>query len=161
MNNHISKYTREYYENKLPFELGKDHKAKSKGNWKYRGIIFVGLFDEIYDIYIHSSECDKCKKKFKNSQDRCLDHNHLITNDFNVRGVLCQSCNLKNRQKWNNNTGEQYISKRKDKNYTQGFSFKIQKEWNGKHVINTKRKTLEAAIELRNKFMAENPQYFD
>ena len=62
MNNHISKYTREYYENKLPFELYKYHKTNSRWVWEKRGIIFDGLFEEIYDIYIHCSECDKCKQ---------------------------------------------------------------------------------------------------
>ena len=160
MNNHISKYTREYYDNKLPFELYKYHKKSKKNDWKKRGIIFVGLFDEIYDIYIHATNCDKCKKKFKNSQDRKLDHCHLITDDFNVRGVICNSCNTKNHQIWNNNTGEQYISKVKSKTYKQGFYFRIQKYWNGKRVINKRRTTLEEAIKCRDKFMADNPQYF-
>jgi hypothetical protein len=26
---------------------------------------------------------------------RCLDHDHSITDRFNVRGVLCGKCNLK------------------------------------------------------------------
>ena len=144
----------------LPFKLGNDHKAKSRWGWEKRGIIFVGLFDEIYDIYIHSSHCDKCKKKFKDRRDRCLDHDHLITDDFNVREILCISCNSKNHQSWDNNTGEEYISKVKSKKYKQGFCFQIRKEWNGKYVINTQRTTLEEAIELRNKFVADNPQYF-
>ena len=162
MNNHISKYTKEYYDNKLPFELGKDHKAKKKYEWeKRRGMIFNGLFEEIYDIYIHSSHCDKCKNKFKNSRDRKLDHCHLITDDFNVRGVLCSSCNSKNHQIWNNSSGEECIFKVKNKKYTQGFCFKIKKKWNGKYVLRRTRKTLEEAIECRDKFKAENPHYFD
>ena len=145
----------------LPFELYKDHKAKKKYEWKIRGIIFVGLFDEIYDIYIHSSHCDKCKNKFKNSFDRKLDHCHLITDDFNIRGVLCHSCNSKNPQIWDNNTGEECIFKIKHKSYKQGFSFRIKKYWNGKYVLCKSRTTLELAIKCRDKFMAENPQYFD
>ena len=159
MNNHISKYTREYYENKLPFELDKYHKAKMNVHWEKYGMIFVGLFDEIYDIYIHSSECDKCKKKFINRRDRCLDHDHLITDDFNVRGVLCQYCNNKNHQKWNTNTGEQYICKCKNKEYLIGFCFRIRIVRNSKSILDTTRTTLEEAVECRNKFVAENPQY--
>ena len=143
----------------LPFELSKQHKTKMKWIWENRGIIFVGLFDEIYDIYIHCSECDKCKNKFKNCKDRCLDHNHLITNDFNVRGVLCRSCNNKNVQICNNNTGKDYIYKLKDKRATQGFYFIIRIERNSKLVICTSKKTLEEAVECRNKFVADNPQY--
>ena len=120
----------------------------------------MGLEEQIYDIYIHSSECDRCKKKFKDSLDRCLDHDHDITDDFNVRGIVCRSCNTKNHQTWYNNTGEQYISKVKTKKYTQGFCYNIQIKRNGKRVLNTHKKTLEAAIELRDKFIAENPQHF-
>ena len=143
----------------LPFELPKRHKLNMKNTWKRRGIIFIRLFEEIYDIYIHCSECDTCKKKFINSRDRCLDHCHLITDDFNVRGVICRSCNSKNFQKWDSNTGKQLISKIKDKRAKLGFCFQILKHWNGKNVINTRRTTLEKAVECRNKFVADNPQY--
>ena len=143
----------------LPFELTKYHKSSKKYEWKRRGIIFVGLFEEIYDRYIHCSHCDKCKKKFKNSLDRCLDHNHLITDDFNVRNVLCRSCNNKNHQIWNNSTGEKYIYKCKNKKYKQGFAFIIEININGKKVLKHLRTTLELAVECRNKFVADNPQY--
>ena len=143
----------------LPFELRKYHKRKSKYDWEKRGMIFVGLFEEIYDIYIHCSECDKCKNKFKNSKDRKLDHCHLIKDDFNVRGVICSSCNSKNHQSWNTNTGRQLISKVKSKKYTQGFYFQIRKFWNDKLVICKSKTTLELAVEYRNKFVADNPQY--
>ena len=49
----------------LPFELPKYHKLDMKRKWKNRGVIFVGLFEEIYDIYIHSSECDKCIEEYE------------------------------------------------------------------------------------------------
>ena len=164
MNNHISKYTKEYYESikkdKLPFDLRPYHKTNSLSNWNKIGIIFMGLEDQIYDIYIHSSHCDRCKKKFKDSLDRCLDHDHDITDDFNVRGIVCRNCNSINQQIWNNNTGEPYICKAKDKNYAQRFSYQITIIRDGKYVLSKKRKTLEEAIELRNKFIAENPHYF-
>tara|TARA_R110002126_G_scaffold284696_2_gene434566 strand:+ start:53 stop:502 length:450 start_codon:yes stop_codon:yes gene_type:complete len=143
----------------LPFELRKYHKTFSKLNWKNRGIIFAERFNEIYDRYIYSSHCDKCNKKFKKSLDRCLDHDHLITDNFNIRAVLCRNCNTKNNQKWNTNTGQKHIYKVKSKKYTQGFCFRIQIKRNGKYVINTQRTTLELAVELRNKFVADNPQY--
>ena len=145
----------------LPFELRKYHKTFMKTKWKSRGVIFDGLFDEIYDIYIHCSECDKCKKKFKNSKDRQLDHDHLIIDEFNVRAILCNNCNSKNFQvSKSTNTGQDYIFKIKRKGYKQGFCYRIQREWNCKYVLETHRKTLEEAIECRDKFIAENPQYF-
>ena len=144
----------------LPFELSKRHKIVCKWNWKKRGVIFDGSFDKIYDIYIHASNCDKCGKKFKDSRDRCLDHDHLITDKFNIRDVLCQNCNTKVLQKCNNNTGHSHIFKIKSKSYKQGFCFKTLIERDGNVVIHKKRKTLEKAIECRDKFIKENPQYF-
>ena len=167
MDTHISNFTLEYYANlkkdKLPFELSKEHKWRKRSKWKEYGIIFDGLFDEIYDIYIHSSECEKCKKKFKNSIDRQLDHDHSINDAFNIRGIICRFCNLsKKRQYINTNTGYKHITKIKDiKHYKQGFSYNITFYLNNNKRKDFKRITLEKAIECRDNFIKENPQYFD
>jgi hypothetical protein len=110
--------------NELPFSLFKYHKRIMKKVWVKNGIIFVGLFDEIYDIYIHCAKCDECKTPFKNSKDRQLDHDHFITDDFNIRDILCRRChNNKRKQKWHTNTGEEYITKLKNKRYKNGYFF--------------------------------------
>tara|TARA_R110002167_G_scaffold18294_3_gene68783 strand:- start:2866 stop:3327 length:462 start_codon:yes stop_codon:yes gene_type:complete len=62
--------------------------------WKFRGIIWDD-YDIIYDLYINATICDYCSKEFKNSLDRCCDHNHAITDANNIRGFLCQVCNVK------------------------------------------------------------------
>ena len=56
--------------------------------WRRQGVNNVN--DAMYDIYINTYCCDVCKNDFKNSRDRCLDHDHT-TGDF--RQILCQSCN--------------------------------------------------------------------
>ena len=146
--------------NKLPFELSKDHKRYMKAKWKSSGIIFVGLFEEIYDIVIHCDKCDNCGGKFKNSKDRHLDHNHLITDDFNIRNILCQNChNNRRQQKWNTNTGEQYIMKCNRPAYTQKFCYLVHIRRYGKR-FERKRKTLEEAIVVRDEFIKNNPEYF-
>jgi len=58
-------------------------------HWKYRGVKYND-FDELYYIYIRTLKCSHCNKDFKNSTDRCLDHDH-ITGLF--RAIVCKSCN--------------------------------------------------------------------
>jgi len=146
----------------LPFELPSYHKKNMKYQWKKSGIIFNGMFEEIYDIYINCSECDYCKKPFKSSRHRHLDHDHDITDEYNIRNILCNNCNNnKKKQKWESNTGEQYINKR---NHTKGkykwISYRIRITRYGKLVFNKERSTLEKAIVIRDKFISDNPEYF-
>ena len=42
-----------------------------------------------------TNKCDFCQTEFKNSTDRCLDHDHDILDSYNIRGILCRSCNIK------------------------------------------------------------------
>ena len=69
-------------------------KSMRLGNWKSSGIIFDD-FDWLYDLYINCSKCDFCKKDFKDSYERCLDHDHDVHDYNNVRGILCRGCNTK------------------------------------------------------------------
>ena len=61
-------------------------------NWKGYGIICED-WDSLYEIYIHTHNCEYCNKSFKSSQDRQLDHDHDITDKPNVRAILCIYCN--------------------------------------------------------------------
>ena len=140
----------------LPFELYKGHKTRTKYYWKKRGLI-TDNFDEIYNRYIHSSKCERCETSYKNRTDRCMDHCHL-TGEF--RNILCHKCNTTEKQIWNNTTGEQYIYKTKNKNYKTGYCFRILIERNGKYLLAKKRTTLEKAIDIRDKFILDNPGYF-
>jgi len=146
--------------NKLPFELYKTHKSNTKYQWEKMGLIFVGLFEEIYDIVIHCDKCDNCGGKFKSSKDRHLDHNHLITDDFNIRNILCSKChNNKRKQKWKSNVDEEFICKSITNKYKQGFSYKVHIQRYGK-IFERCRKTLEEAIIVRDEYIKNNPEYF-
>tara|TARA_R110000803_G_C11718477_1_gene287889 strand:- start:4 stop:384 length:381 start_codon:yes stop_codon:yes gene_type:complete len=58
--------------------------------WKYRGMIHDD-FDSVYEIYFHTWNCEYCGCEFKNTKDRCLDHNHETGE---VRAILCNRCNV-------------------------------------------------------------------
>ena len=67
-------------------------------NWKGYGLIElqgVYTYESLYEYYLSINECEVCKTKFKDSQDRCMDHSHT-TGLF--RWVLCRSCNV--MDKW-------------------------------------------------------------
>ncbi len=72
----------------------KNHEAELKRcrikHWKERGIICD--YEAIYQIYINTHACDFCKKPFKSSQDRQLDHCH---DTGMVRAILCICCNTR------------------------------------------------------------------
>jgi len=83
---------REYH--KMYQKTYKGIKSRRTRDWKRRGIIFHD-YNWLYDVYLSRHTCDYCNKEFKNDKDRCLDHNHSITDDRNVRGILCNGCNVK------------------------------------------------------------------
>ena len=73
--------------------MNKNPKVFKKASWKYQGII-SNDWDKTYDYYINCNYCEYCDKKFKDSIERQLDHDHNINDDVNIRGVLCRDCNL-------------------------------------------------------------------
>jgi len=76
----------------------KRQKSRRISQWKKRGIICFD-WDFLYDIYIECDTCDFCHNPFKNSTDRHLDHDHSITDDMNIRGILCMKCNTADKLK--------------------------------------------------------------
>ena len=57
--------------------------------WKKRGLIYDD-YDDLYEVYIKTMQCQHCNREFKNSTDRCMDHDHT-TGKF--RKIVCRSCN--------------------------------------------------------------------
>jgi len=60
--------------------------------WRCHGII-TNNWNNVYDVYMNTTNCDYCNKEFKNSLDRHLDHDHNINDSNNIRGILCRVCN--------------------------------------------------------------------
>ena len=90
----IKEEKKEYDKEYKQTENGK--KVNRISRWISRGILCFD-FDLLYDIFVKTTNCEFCNCELNtDSRNRkCLDHNHNITDRFNVRGVLCNSCNIK------------------------------------------------------------------
>lgn len=65
-------------------------------NWKKRGVIDDD-WDGLYDYYIKETNCWICDKVYSNDiviDRRCLDHDHDLLDEPNVRYICCNYCNL-------------------------------------------------------------------
>jgi hypothetical protein len=72
-------------------------KSRTMARWKMWGLIHPDM-SELYDKkYLPATHCEHCKKEFKDSFDKCMDHCHE-TGLF--RQILCRSCN--SRDSWKN-----------------------------------------------------------
>jgi len=58
--------------------------------WKQSGLIYDD-YDALYEIYINTNHCQHCENEFKDSYDRCMDHDH-DTGMF--RKIVCRGCNI-------------------------------------------------------------------
>ena len=89
----IKEYDKEYRQT----EQGKKTWRISK--WKQYGILCFD-WNLLYDIFLSTTTCEFCEveltvDRYNTSTTKCLDHDHSITDKFNIRGVLCNSCNIK------------------------------------------------------------------
>ena len=112
------KYQKEYSKNnKHIISAYRETEAYKKSfhltNWKGKGV--KGNYDEIYERYINTTNCDMCGvsltigKKIT-STTKCMEHDH-ISGEF--RGICCHKCNMKPhlKKKYANNTsGHKNIS---------------------------------------------------
>ena len=85
MNHNTIELPKSYYDNP------KRYKTNKICHWKGSGVIYED-WDDLYEVYMNTMECQHCKKPFETSYDRCLDHNHE-TGLFRL--ILCQGCNVR------------------------------------------------------------------
>jgi hypothetical protein len=71
-------------------------KSHRISNWRSRGILCFD-WDLLNDLFLLTTHCEFCNCELNKcpKSRKCLDHDHTITDRFNVRGVLCNSCNAK------------------------------------------------------------------
>ena len=91
----VKKYNANHKEARAIYD--KEYKSSPNGkkvnmisHWKSIGIIDEDL-DAVYDYYVKETNCMICLKEYKNSSDRCLDHDH---ESGEIRYICCQYCNL-------------------------------------------------------------------
>ena len=94
----------------------KGKKSSKICRWREQGIIDSD-FDDLYNYVLGETNCMICDKKYKNSQDRQVDHDH---DDGTVRYICCRKCNttiLSEKTRTDNTSGHTGISydKRSDR----------------------------------------------
>ena len=67
----------------------KEQKYNSIKTWKNSGLIYDD-YDDLFEVYRKTLNCQHCNKEFKNKTERCMDHNHE-TGLF--RKIVCRRCN--------------------------------------------------------------------
>ena len=85
---------KEYYKEYRQTEKGK--KTARISDWKRQGILCFD-YDLLYQLYLKTTHCEYCECELNKCSKsvKCLDHDHSITDKFNVRGVICHICNIK------------------------------------------------------------------
>ena len=141
------------------------YKAKKRGGWIQQGLVFCSEeeFDEIFERYINSTNCEICKKKYKSSLDKHMDHSHLINGKYGAfRNVLCRSCNKlrsDNKIQSNNTSNVTNISKHIDKSCKQGYIWNFIVKLNGKKKNIKSSVNKEWLIEFADKWYIDNNYY--
>ncbi len=89
--------------------LYKQHKTKTKYNWKKLGIK-IEDYNYWYNRYINSTNCELCNSVYKNNRDRQLDHNH---ENGLPRNIICIKCNRRriDNKQYKSKLGLRYITK--------------------------------------------------
>ena len=129
--------------------LPKRHKSATKDNWKRYGLI-MDNFEEIYERYLLSVDCEKCGNEYKSRKDRHMDHTHT-TGEF--RNILCQLCNMRTdvSKSKNNTSGHANICTLFDKRWNIEY-WHIRIWCNGKQYqkyLNKTKYTIEEAVLYR------------
>jgi len=96
----IKAYSREYYQNNKELhtlqckQWANENPDKIRiSHWKYRGIIDDD-FPLLLEVYKKETNCWICGVKYSNTRIKCLEHDHSIKDEPNVRYICCNVCNV-------------------------------------------------------------------
>lgn len=132
----------------------KGKSAGTKARWGFVGINFGSkeMFKIVYNDYINQTHCECCYKPFTSLNKKTLDHDHTIKDKYNIRGIICHSCNHRREdKKWSNSTGERHIFRNEKGNL---YDFKVFVD--NEKIISKYFKTLYDACKYRDKWVNEN-----
>jgi len=90
-------YVREYHQSPAGKKRGKIK------NWKKYGIV-SNDWNATYEKFMNTLNCENLQcnvllttGRYITATTKCLDHDHSIINEYNIRAVLCHSCNVNDR----------------------------------------------------------------
>ena len=113
-------------------------KSNAICKWKRSGLI-CDNYDELYEVYIKTTECEHCKTEFTEKNKRCLDHDHT-TGLF--RKIVCNRCNV----------NDSYIK------YPNGFTEQDRKEYQQEYQRANKEHKKEYSQEYSQEYYQKNKQ---
>jgi len=115
-------------------------KLRRISSWKYQGII-CDDWNALHERFMSTTHCEKCDvlltiDRRNTRTTKCVDHDHDIKDRENIRGVLCNACNINDNCK--NTSGVPNVSY--DKRYDR---------WRYQKIVNRVRhcKTFETKEE--------------
>ena len=126
-------------------------------DWKRHGIIPEnGDYDALYEWFMSTLNCEKCNVLLTEDPrstptTRCCDHDHAIKDAPNVRGIICHSCN--SRDRCSNTSGHVNIYYDKRSGH---WDFKIDRKRLKHHKSGFK--TIEEAVAYRDVWMGLNSE---
>jgi len=129
-------------------------KSRRISKWKYQGIIVEGDdWNWFYEIFIATTHCQKgdCGKELTTDRHlthstRCVDHDHEIKNEPNVRYVCCHACNMNDNSR--NTSGEPNICYLK-----RDGCWRFEKIINGRRYTKNGFETFEEAVQYKILFL--------
>jgi len=125
-------------------------KTNFKSQW--RNQLKINFTDEefefIWGVYESIEECMKCGKTFKNSRDKCFDHDHSTGEP---RYILCRTCNNREDKevRYDSKSGIKYIVDREDRWVVDIHRNGIRKY----RSCNKNKYTLNEVVEIKNKLI--------
>ena len=130
-------------------------KCQRISGWKRQGIISDD-WDALYERFMNTLNCEKCNVLLTEDPrstptTRCCDHDHAIKNAPNVRGIICHSCN--SRDRCSNTSGHVNIYYDKRSGH---WDFKIDRKRLKHHKSGFK--TIEEAVAYRDVWMGLNSE---